>query len=231
MSYTITFGTSITTTRDTLTVSDTTTFGGSNPARNTVLVFMSGNKMKFDNSISQALTLTLNSTDPLLTTAWSFLYQDTVDGWYQFLYVIIKDAYAGGTTYARYDAVYDSSTKLVYRSLIDSNIGNALSDATKWEPIASPSTLASNKGESNESLNIESTVYQRVFTFNSQYGYGNFVSVASEGCCGDCDDPESNAVYDLLSLLLNGAIEADIRTELPQGEIICRRIEATLSTC
>lgn len=42
-------------------------------------------------------------------------------------------AYNGATTYATDDIVYDATTGDCYRSLIDANVGQALSDATKWE--------------------------------------------------------------------------------------------------
>ncbi len=229
MSYTISFGNSITVDRKTAGIQDTTVFGGSNPARNTVLVFLSGNKVNFDNTIAQALVLTPDSTDAFVVANWNYPYP--TDGWFQFFYVIIKAAYSGGTTYNKYDAVYDSSTQIVYRSLIDSNVGNALSDTSSWEVITAPSLLAQNKGEANESLNIESTIYQRVFSYNSQYLYGSFVADNSEACCGDCGDLEADAKYDLFSLWLNGIRIDDDRSLLPQGEVIARRIESNFGSC
>lgn len=41
-------------------------------------------------------------------------------------------AYAGGTTYAAGDHVLDATAHLVYESLVGSNTGNPLTDATKW---------------------------------------------------------------------------------------------------
>jgi len=227
MAYTITLGTSITSTRVTATVTDSTTF--TSPIRSAVRVFLTGNKQAVGNTIDYALTLTANSSDPATVSSWSWAYED-FDGWVNFFYVIIKDAYDSGTTYNQYDAVYDGSN-VVYRSLIASNLGNSLSDTTSWEVITDPSSLAANKEEYNESLNIESIVYQRILTYAAQYNYGNFVSEASEDCCGDCADPESFATYDLLSLLVNGAIQADLRTSLPEGETICRRLESIFETC
>lgn len=40
--------------------------------------------------------------------------------------------YSGATTYALGDTVQNSTTHLVYESLIAGNVGNALTDATKW---------------------------------------------------------------------------------------------------
>lgn len=43
--------------------------------------------------------------------------------------------YAGGTTYAAGDIVQVAATHLVYESLVGSNLGNAVTDATKWLEI------------------------------------------------------------------------------------------------
>lgn len=230
MSYTISLSIAITTDRATATITDSTVFGGSNPNRSAVRVFLSGNKQTVDNTVDYALTLTPNNTDPAVVSSWSWPYQDT-DGWINFFYVIIKAAYAGGTSYNIYDAVYDSGTNLVYRSKANSNVGHSLSDTTWWELITDPSTLAANKGETNESLNIESTIYQRVLSYSAQYNYGNFISDASSECCGDCAESEAVTEYKLLSLLVNGLITADERTELPQGETIARRLSGIFGTC
>lgn len=228
MAYTITLTDAITSDRVTATITDATVY--SSPIRSAVRVFMSANKQAADNTVSNALTLTPNNTDSEIVTSWSWFYSET-DGWYIYYFAILKAAYAGGTTYNIYDAVYDSTTDLVYRSLANSNVGNALSNTTWWQLITSPSTLAANKGESNESLNIESTVYQRVLTYNSQYEYGNFVSEACANCCGDCESDEADATYNLLSLLLNGAVQADLRTECVKGETICRRLSGIFENC
>jgi len=229
--YTPILSVGITADRTTATVIDGTVYGGSEPARNLVLVFLTGDKRNADNTIASVLTLTPNDTDPTIVSSWSYDYTSTGDGWVNYFFVIISDIYDSGTTYDIYDAVYDSSTKLVYRSKIDANLGNVLSDTNSWELITDPSSLALNKDQPNESLNISSIVYQRVLTFNSQYGYGNFVSENASGCCGDCGDTEAVATYSLLSLLVNGAIQADYQTLLPQGQVIVERIAGILSTC
>jgi hypothetical protein len=50
-------------------------------------------------------------------------------------------AYNVGTTYAVNDVVYASSTGECYRSLAGSNVGNAVTDATKWEAQILPDFL------------------------------------------------------------------------------------------
>jgi hypothetical protein len=226
MAYTIDLSLAIDDTRETATISDETVFGtGGNPARSAVRVFLTGYKIDFEDEIAETYTMVSNTGSATTVSAWEYTY--TIDGWAKFLYVIIKDAYDSGTSYDIYDAVYDGSNN-VYRSKQNANIGNALGNTTYWELITDPSSLAENVGEANESLNIESTIYQRILTFDSQYGYGNFLAEDGSACCGDCDEPGTVQTYKKLSLLVNAAVECDIRSLLPEGEKICRKLQSLL---
>lgn len=51
--------------------------------------------------------------------------------WWQLLGTVYA-AYAGGTTYAAGDIVTDLTNHLLYTSVVSGNLGNALSDITKW---------------------------------------------------------------------------------------------------
>lgn len=215
-----TFSVSIDSDRTTITITDSTTYGtGGNPARADLAVYFNAYKMSYENEAT-TLTVTSDDDDPTTDSQWSYAY-DT-DGWYKHYYVAIPD-YNIATTYAQYDAVYSAGA--VYRSLVGSNTGQSVNDTSYWEPISDPATLANNEGESNESANITSTIYQRVFTSNGQYAYGNLIR---EQClCTDCDESELMQRYATFSLWINGAVEADQRTEVLTGERICRRIEST----
>ncbi len=225
MAYTIDLSIAIASDRSTATTIDNTVFGNGNPPREDVLVFLSGYKMTYENAVAETLDTTPDAT-PDTVSQWSWDYP--TDGWFKFYYVIVKEAYDSLVTYNIYDAVYDVDFK-VYRSKVNSNTGNLLTDTAYWELIEAPSVLGNNKGEANESLNIESIIYQRVLTANSQYGYANYLSTKS--CCSDCDKNVILQNYTLLDFLVQSAIVDDYRSELPEGEIICRKIEAILATC
>ncbi len=210
--------------RVTGTLNDTSTY--TSPIRSLVRVYASGYKMAFDDTVSETLTLTSNTGDAATVSAWDFPY--STDGWYKFPFVIIKDTYSGGTTYAIYDAVFDGSNN-VYRSKQAGNVGNSLSNTTYWELITDPASLAENEGESNESANIDSQVYQRVLSYDAQYGYGNFLAEDGSACCGDCDDAATVQTYKKLSLLVNAVVQCDIRTLLVEGEKISRKLQALLN--
>jgi hypothetical protein len=205
---------------ETATITDQTIYGGANPLRSALYVYIAAYKVAETNSDVQ-IALTSNTNDPLTASAWSWEYE--VDGWFRFLYAAIP-GYNIGTTYDIYNAVADSTTKLVYRSRSAGNVGHALTDSTYWEPISNPASLANNIDQSNESLNITSAIYQRVLTWNSQTAYSD---LTSENCaCTDCDDDKIIPPYNLFSLLLNGAIVADEREEYVKGEVICRKMES-----
>ncbi len=52
-----------------------------------------------------------------------------------------KGDYSPGTTYTKYDVVFDGESS--YVSLIDANTGNLLTDVTKWEYLAKGNALLS----------------------------------------------------------------------------------------
>lgn len=210
---------SITADRAVLSLVDETVYGSPNPARSALRVFLTLYKVNTDN-VGTSITVTSNTGDAETVTSWSGDFGN--DGWYKALFVAIP-AYAGGTTYAIYDAVYDTVTDLVYRSKSAGNVGNLLSDTIYWEPISDPTTLAENEGETNESVNITSLVYSRILTYHSQFAYGNLIAGNCE--CSDCDDENIIQPYEIYSLLLNGAIIADQRSEFIKGERIARKLQ------
>lgn len=213
---------SITADRLTGTLIDNTVYGtGGNPARNAVGVFVTGQKMKFDATVDTVLTVTGNNTSPSTDVSWTF--NIVKDGWTRFLFAIVPD-YAGGTTYALYDAVRNSTTNVVYRSKQSTNLGHALTDTSWWEVITDPSSLASNEGESNESANIASDIYEIVPTPTSEFAFANQIAIAStEG--GDADREQSVQLYELLAVFVDGMYVRSDRSEFSQAERLARRTQ------
>lgn len=216
---------SITSDRLTGTIKDNTVYGGSNPVRSVLLLNMTGYKMKYDATVDQSLTVTGNTGNPLTDSQWTFNVPK--DGWFRFLFVVVQ-AYSSGTTYAQYDAVYNSSTKVTYRSLQNGNIGQSLSNTSYWEVISDPSSLANNKGETNESLNINSDIYEIIISANAEYSFANQISITSdEG--GDAAREQNVTLYELLGVLVDGEYIRSDRNQFSQGERLARRIQ-TITT-
>lgn len=61
--------------------------------------------------------------------------------WWQYLCDVYQ-TYSGAATYAEADRVQDNTAHLVYESLVGSNTGNALTDATKWIKVGSTQKYA-----------------------------------------------------------------------------------------
>lgn len=219
MPLTISLSAAIASTRDTWALTDGTVF--SSPARSSYYVYVNAYKVDYQNALTQ---LTVANTTPNTAATWTIPY--TIDGTYRVYYVALQ-AYNAGTTYAKYAAVYRSGA--VYRSLQNGNVGQDTANTTWWELISDPATLANNKGEANESLNIDTLVYNRVFVANGQYTYGNFISDACS--CTDCDESVTLRKYDIFSLLIREAQVADQRSEIVDGELICRKIQSSFIDC
>lgn len=220
MSLSIDLSVAIASTRDSFVLTDDTVF--TSPARSAYYIYVDAFKMAYDSSVTS--TLAVDNTAPNTVTSWTIDY--TIDGWYKMYYAAFQ-AWSVGTTYALYDAVFRTGN--VYRSLQAGNVGHDPSDAAWWEVITDPAGLANNKGETNESVNIDSTVYNRVFSADGQFAYDTFISDAST--CTDCDEAALLQKYNLFALWLDSIAIADAREEVLDGELIARRIQSTFIDC
>lgn len=220
MALTIDLSLAISTDRTTATITDNTVYGtGGNPARNAVACYLTAYKVDVDGN-ETALTVTSDDDDPETDSVWTITLD--VDGHYKFPFVIIPDFNSSGTL-AQYDAVYSSGS--VYRSKTNSNTEDTLSNTTYYESISDPSDLANNKDTSTESENITSQVYVRVLSPNGQYDFANKLSNIS--LYMDNDDLEfSIGEYNLYAQWLDAVAVADSRSEVVDGELICRRIQS-----
>ena len=201
------------------TLNDLTTY--TDPIRADVGVFIQGYKVN-SSSVETEVILTPDTDDPLTVAAWDF--DITVDGWYQFKYVAVPE-YDGGVTYAIYEAVWDSSTGLVYRSSTGSNLGNSVSNTDYWELIEDPGTLAENEELPTESTNIDSAIYNRILTPKVDRLYGDKAVLTAKECCGDCERPENVDIFELVFALREGALISEERQEFAEGEKDIRRLD------
>lgn len=217
MSLTISLSVAITSDRSTFTITDNTVYG----TRSNYYVYIDASKVNYSNI---GTTLTVDNSNPNAVTDWTIDYVS--DGWYRMYYAAFQ-VYNIGTTYSKYDAVYKLG--VVYRSLQNGNTGNDVANTAWWEVISDPASLAANKGESNQSNNIDTLVYQRVFGANGQFAFDNLVSGST--LCSDCDEAAVLAQYNLLALWLDDLSIADAREEVLQGELIARRIQSTYIDC
>ncbi len=220
MANTISLTLSIATDHLTATVTDSTTYAI--PLRSACGVFVNIYKIDFQGG-ETLVTTTLDNDDPDSTSTWTFDLD--ADGHYRFKYIGPPD-YAGGTSYSIYDAVFDSATNLVYRSKSNGNIGNSILNTTFWEPISDPPTLADNDGETNETLNSDTAVVNRVIGTLTKDKRDSHAIDASLECCLDCERNKDVDLFTLLDLFTEALIEADSASEFNKGERIARRADA-----
>lgn len=170
------------------------------------------------------VTTTPNLGDANTDTQWTFPY--AVDGWYKIAYVAPPD-YAAGTTYAKYDAVFDPTNKLVYRSKSAGNIGNALLNTTFWEVIPVPTDLAFNVGTTTESPNLTTitgvTVYNIILYSIISKAYGDATGSAMLEASSDYKRSEDVRYNELLFLAKESIKIANNRQAYSTGEIYARR--------
>lgn len=205
---------------------DGTTY--SSPLRSGVAVFVKGQKMNFSSVVESTLTTTGNNSNPETNTQYTFTIPK--DGWFRFLIVSITD-FDTAATYAIYQAVFQPSTGKVYRSKQNTNTTDTLTDTTWWEEITDPATLASNKGDVTESTNIDSLIYEPGVFPNSEYGFANQISLASDKILTNLSLPDQDlAQYSLLALLVDGEYVNADRSEMSLAERKARRLQSILET-
>lgn len=227
MPLTIELSLAIASTRTTAVLSDNTVYGtGGNPARSAVAVFAKAYKVSFSNEASPLVTVG-NDADPETDSSWTITLS-SMDGYNKVNFAIIPD-FDNSLTYDIYDAVFNPADNKVFRSLQDSNTEDDLTNTTWWEEIASPADLAANKDTIIESLNITSVVYLRVLSPNSQFTFANNLSAMC--ACTDCDQDQSLHNYNIFAMWLDGVAIADSRSEVLDGELLCRRIQSKFIDC
>lgn len=207
-------------TDDTATITDATTF--SSPLRSVVGVFLQVYKV---NHLSEKTELDTDpdSADANSVASWTFDIND--DGWYIAYYVSIPD-YSSGTTYAQYDAAFDPSTGLVYRSKQAGNVGNALSSTTYWEAITEPAELAANKDTATESENIDSLVYNDIILNRvTAYRGDKAIESAQEGASATDEPTEASWHFSIADFHMEAALTAEIRQQYAAAERYIRRLD------
>jgi len=207
------------------TLIDSTVFGGANPARSAVGVYVIVQKLDSTTAVTETLVATGNAGTPQSDVSWTFPIGS--DGWYRILYIAPED-YDVAETYALYDVSQDPATSIVYRSKQNGNIGHALVDTSWWEVVTA--LVALNNGTATESVNLNSTVYSVILTPNAEYEYANAISEAGDICCSDNCDLEQLFVYIKLGALLDAMYVCSDRAEYPQAEIIARRFQSIIES-
>lgn len=198
-------------------LNDLTTF--TSPLRNTVGVFVTAYKVNAKSQQTE-IVITSNSGSPATATKWNF--NIGTDGWYQFYYISVPN-YDAGVSYAQYDVAHASGN--VYRSLVGSNGGNAVSNPLYWELLPNPTLIVENVGLPTATLNADIALYQRVLIPKVTRLYGDRAVQIARECCSDCEIPEHVDQFEIVFSLREGALISEQRLEYADGERMTRRLD------
>lgn len=209
----------------TSTIADSTVYGGAEPLRTAVAVYLTAYKVDED-LVESALTVVPNDTPKLAT---SFVVTNVQDGRYKF-YFIIADDWLIGTTYNQYDIVWDPAQEAFYEYINTSpTSGNLVTDATYWLAVPDPTTKIANVGTASESGNLIYAVIEKIIDFQTAKCYGNAAILVAKDCCdcdGDCScDERLKSAADKIRILLTAMRVADTRQQYGLGEKLA--VEAT----
>lgn len=207
-------------------IADSTSYGGVNPPRTSVAVEIRA--VKIDTSQNET-SLTVESYDP--ETVQSFTVNNTVDGWQRF-YCSIIDDYDGVTIYNQYDVVYYPTTGLYYRSISSTPFSGILPTVTaNWNPVTYDQIVAA-LGTDEEAQNVVTQIVQTVLSFASTQCLDDAViKSAMEGCCGGCNDKQTELKKQDLFTLTYAMNVASSREMYLQGEKFAREAETYCTNC
>jgi hypothetical protein len=163
---------------------DNTVYGGANPDRNEVAVYLTAYKVDED---LEETELDVETFDP--ETADEFTTTNGDDGWHKYYFVIV-DNWLVGTTYTKYDLVWSTSQNAFYEYINDTDTaGNLVTNTTYWLVVADPTTKIENVGTDEESGNLIYQVVNKVLDFQTSICYIKAASQFAKEVCdnsGEC---------------------------------------------
>ena len=158
---------------------DSTVYGGAELLRNQVALYLTAYKV--DENLVES-SLVVPTFDP--ETVTTFTTPNTIDGHYKYNFVIIKN-WLIGTTYNRYDLVWDTTTNLFYEYVnITPAAGNAVTNINFFIPVTDPTVKIANVGTALNPGNLIYQIINKVVSFQTSIC---FVKAASKTCKEDCD--------------------------------------------
>lgn len=167
----------------TSTWADQTVYGGANPDRNEVAVYLTAYKVT---EAQVETTLAVTTFDPEVVTTFTTDNGD-IDGWVKYYFVIV-DNYNAGVEYEKYDLVWSTSENQFYEYINDTpTTGSSITNPTYFLAVADPTTKIANVGTESESGNLVYQVINKILTYQTSICYIKAASKnAKESCDGDC---------------------------------------------
>lgn len=199
----------------------------------TLKFFVDNYKMNQDAEQVKKLELTEIVLFPETTEEPAYQVELQEDGWYR--YPIVAVPYFNNIVeYNQYDAVFaiGEQGEGVYRKTYDyptsGDVWSPEEAPNFWEYIENPTSIAYNVGETNESANVPSGIYEVILSPNAEYEYAKYLaSLGKEICSIDCSLENLEGII-RLSTVIDGMAVRNDRSELPAGERLARRSETII---
>lgn len=208
---------------------DETVYGGANPDRNEVALYLTAYKVDED-LVETALEV--ETFDP--ETVTEFVTTNGEDGYHKY-YFIIVDNWLIGTTYNKYDLVWSTAQNLFYQYINDSpTAGNAVTNTNYFSPVADPTSLLQDIGTSEEPQNIVYQIIGKVVDFQTSICYMKASAKhAKETCDGnDCGcDSRIGRLFHKIRDLFNSLALNEAQGQFIQGEKNARLAEKWCDDC
>ncbi len=210
------------------TLTDATVYGGANPDRNEVAIYLTAYKVDEDQVES---ALTVETFDP--ETATTFTVTNTIDGRYKYKFVIV-DYWLVGTVYNQYDMVWSPTENAFYQYIFATpSSGQLVTNTTYYSPVTDPTTIIDDDGTAEESGNLIFQILEKIIDYATAACYANIAILsAKENCADDCGCSSKlckskNRIRTLLSVMRI----SDTRQQYLQGERFAREAEKYCSDC
>lgn len=166
----------------TSTWTDSTVYGGANPDRNEVALYLTAYKVD-QAQVETALAVT--TFDPEVVT--SFITANGIDGWHKYYFVIV-DYWLVGIEYEKYDLVWSPTENAFYEYINDTpSTGNLVTNATYFTVVSDPTVKIANVGTVQESGNLVYQVINKILDYQTSICYLKAQSLKAKESCG-CDD-------------------------------------------
>lgn len=209
--------------------SDDTVYGGANPDRNEMAVYLTAYKVDED-LVETAVTVT--TFDP--EDATTFTTANAVDGHFKYYYSIIP-RWDIAVEYNQYDLVWSVAEQAFYQyTNATPSTGNAVTDSNYFTSVTDPNTKIADVGTDEEPGNLIYEVVQKIVDY---YGSVCFLKAgiqnAKETCATDtCNcDSRLGKYYHKIEDLFTSLSMYETTGRYTDGERAARLLEKYCDDC
>lgn len=212
---------------------DDTLYGGANPDRNEVAVYLTAYKVDED-LVETPLTVSTDQSGAAPKTNSTFTTDNGIDGHHRYYFAIVDD-WLVGTTYNQYDLVWSPTEEAFYEYInATPSAGNAVTNATYFAIVADPCSKIANVGTALASGNLVYLVVEKVVSFQTSICYIKAASKHAKETCkgGECGcDTRLGRLFHKIRDLFNNMTLNESTGQFTEGERNARLAEKWCDDC